>query len=95
MAVACTFDVTTATYLEPVVVSYTGLETTTDYVISITHPDGFVTPHEITSDESGEATFTYTPKSQGAGTITFDARPASEHNGTTTPADSTTLRRSP
>lgn len=69
-------------------VTGTGFANNTNYIVTALMPSGFTTRVEVTSDGSGGFSFPFV--FQARGTVTFSARPASEWNGTTTAATTTT-----
>jgi hypothetical protein len=89
MAVAVAFVPATAKALQPVAVNITGGAASTQYGVTIGHTTGGKQIVVVQTDGTGAASFTHVP--QGAGKVTVDVRPITEHTATTTAAASATL----
>lgn len=82
MAAALTFSSSTPAENKDVTVNGTGFSATTSYVLTITMPNG-TRLVQVTSDGSGAFSHSFSVNAH-FGTIKVDARPLTEHLGTTT-----------
>lgn len=82
MAVTITADKASPGYLDVVTYTIAGATAATDYILSVTRPNGFLATYEVHTDGSGGATVKHTPLTPG--TVSVALRPKAEFTGTTT-----------